>query len=89
MRPFIAAALIGATLLAPLSVDAKIHRSRQVTVEFQRQHPCPSTGKTRGACPGWIKDHIVALCKGGPDAVSNLQWQTVAEAHAKDKWECK
>ena len=52
-------------------------------------NPCPSTGKSYGACPGWIKDHIVALCKGGADAVWNLQWQTVAEAKAKDKWECK
>ena len=60
-----------------------------MTEEFQRLNPCPSTGKTYGACPGWIKDHIVALCKGGADAVWNMQWQTVAEAKAKDKWECK
>jgi hypothetical protein len=64
-------------------------RSREVTREFQREHPCPSTGKRTGACPGYIKDHVVALCKGGPDAASNLQWQTVADAKAKDKWECK
>jgi hypothetical protein len=24
---------------------------------------------------------------GGPDAVSNMQWQTVAGAKAKDRWE--
>ena len=51
--------------------------------------PCPSTGRTTGACPGYIKDHIRALDCRGPDAVSNMQWQTVAEAKAKDKWETK
>jgi hypothetical protein len=39
--------------------------------------------------PGYIKDHIRALDCGGPDAVSNMQWQTVADAKAKDKWERK
>jgi hypothetical protein len=28
--------------------------------------------------------HIVPLACGGPDAASNMQWQTVAEARAKD-----
>jgi len=66
---------------------ASEHRSREVTREFQREHPCPSTGKTIGACPGYRKDHIVPLACGGPDAVSNLQWQTAAAAEAKDRWE--
>jgi hypothetical protein len=54
-----------------------------------REHPCPSTGRTSGACPGYRKDHIKALACGGPDAVWNLQWQTVADARAKDRWERK
>jgi hypothetical protein len=70
-------------------IEAKENRSRWVTREFQKEHPCPSTGKTYGACPGWIKDHVIALCKGGPDSVSNMQWQTVYDAKMKDKWECK
>ena len=53
--------------------------------EFQREHPCPSTGQTSGACPGYSKDHIRALDCGGPGSVSNMQWQTTAEAKAKDK----
>ena len=57
--------------------------------EFQREHPCPSTGLPTGPCPGYWKDHIVPLSCGGPDAVSNLQWQTIAEARAKDGWERK
>jgi hypothetical protein len=64
-------------------------RSAEVTREFERENPCPSTGKRSGACPGYIKDHIQALCKGGADAVWNMQWQTKADAAAKDKWECK
>jgi hypothetical protein len=66
---------------------ASEHRSRSVAREFQREHPCPSTGGTTGACPGYWKDHIVPLACGGPDAVSNMQWQTVHDARAKDQWE--
>ena len=29
------------------------------------------------------------LACGGPDSASNLQWQTVAAAKAKDRWERK
>jgi hypothetical protein len=36
-----------------------------------------------------VKDHIKALDCGGADAVHNLQWQTVADAKLKDKWERK
>jgi hypothetical protein len=74
-------------LALPAVASASEHRSRAVAREFQREHPCPSTGLTTGACPGYWKDHIVPLACGGPDAVSNMQWQTVAEARAKDHWE--
>ena len=52
-------------------------------------HPCLRAAKARtsGACPGYRKDHVVPLACGGPDAVSNLQWQTIADARAKDAWE--
>jgi len=53
------------------------------------EHPCPSTGKTSGACPGYRKDHVKPLACGGPDAVSNLQWQTIRDAKAKDRWELR
>ena len=93
-KTIIAPLMAAALALMPAHAGAASHshhtqRSYRVTEEFQRLNPCPSTGKTYGACPGWIKDHIVALCKGGADAVWNMQWQTVAEAKAKDKWECK
>ena len=54
---------------------------------FQRSHPCPSTGKTSGACPGYVIDHVVPLKRGGADAPGNMQWQTTAAAQAKDKVE--
>lgn len=56
---------------------------------FVKQHPCPATHRTKGACPGYVVDHIVPLSCGGPDTPSNMQWQTTADAKAKDKWERK
>jgi hypothetical protein len=34
-----------------------------------------------------VPDHIVPLACDGPDAISNMQWQTIADAKAKDRWE--
>jgi hypothetical protein len=76
-------------VVLPTSSAAKEHRSSSVKREFQLTHPCPATGRTSGACPGYVKDHITALKCGGPDAVSNMQWQTTADAKAKNKWETK
>ena len=76
-------------LALPNHGSAGEHRSWAVKRDFQQLHPCPSTGRTTGACPGYIKDHIVPLACGGPDSVANLQWQTTAAGKAKDKWERK
>jgi hypothetical protein len=65
----------------------RIRRSRAARAEFEREHPCPTTGRTSGACPGYVVDHVKPLACGGADAPSNMQWQTVAEGKAKDKWE--
>ena len=65
----------------------KIKRSPEAKRTFQRSHPCPSTGRTSGACPGYVIDHVQPLKHGGADAPSNMQWQTVAAAKAKDKVE--
>ena len=54
---------------------------------FQRANPCPSTGRPSGACPGYVVDHINALKRGGADDPSNMRWQTVEDAKAKDRWE--
>jgi len=65
----------------------KIKRSGPAKSAFERQSPCPSTGKSSGRCPGYVVDHVTALECGGADAPSNMQWQTKADAKAKDKTE--
>ena len=67
--------------------DGRIHRSERVRRHFQRLNPCPSTGRTAGACPGYVKDHVIPLCACGSDSVANLQWQTVKDAKEKDRLE--
>lgn len=67
--------------------DGHIARSPQAKNAFKKQHPCPSTGKRYGACPGYVVDHVVALKRCGADTPANMQWQTIADAKAKDKWE--
>lgn len=76
--------LLAGALLASVAVQAA-DRSRAIRGEFQREHPCPSTGTSRGACPNWHVDHRIALCAGGADRASNLQWLTVEEHKAKTR----
>lgn len=65
----------------------RIARSSSAKRDFQKAHPCPSTGKTTGACKGYVIDHVVPLKRGGADTPSNMQWQTKQQAKAKDKVE--
>ena len=44
------------------------------------------TGHPHG-WPGHVVDHRIPLACGGADALSNMQWQTIEEAKAKDKVE--
>jgi hypothetical protein len=62
-------------------------RSTAARHAFQAQQPCPSTAGRTGACPGYVVDHVEPLACGGIDAPENMQWQSVAEAKAKDRWE--
>jgi len=59
----------------------KIKRSESAKHEFLRQ-----TGYPHGR-PGYVVDHIIPLKRGGCDCPSNMQWQTIQEAKAKDKVE--
>jgi hypothetical protein len=68
-------------------VHGRIARDSHAKEAFRRAHACPATGKTYGACPGWVVDHVQALKHGGADAPWNMQWQTRAAAKAKDRIE--
>ena len=70
-----------------MTAEARIKRSQSAKVEFKHEHPCPATGARKGPCKGYVIDHIQPLACGGADASFNLQWQTIAEGKAKDKWE--
>lgn len=74
-------------LLAVASMAEAAPRSRAAVAQFKLQQPCPATGQTRGACPGYVVDHIEPLCANGADAPSNMQWQPADEAKAKDRQE--
>jgi hypothetical protein len=67
--------------------NGKIERSESAKYDFKKNHPCPSTGSSTGACAGYVIDHVEPLKRGGADDPSNMQWQTVDDAKAKDKWE--
>lgn len=79
--------MLWALAVLALSVQPAHHRSAVVTRDFQRENPCPATSRPYGPCPGYIKDHIIPLCAGGPDAVQNMAWQSLAESKAKDRKE--
>jgi len=76
-----------ATAGAKRDAHGKLSRSAQQKSAFRKAHPCPSTGKSTGACPGYVVDHKVALKRGGADVPQNMQWQTKQAAKAKDKVE--
>lgn len=79
--------MLAALLAVPVQSFARTHRSHAELHAFQREHPCPSTGRHRGSCPGYVIDHVNPLCAGGPDRRDNMQWQTVADAKVKDRGE--
>lgn len=59
----------------------RIQRSQSAKRDFERQ-----TGFPHGR-PGYVVDHIVPLACGGADSPSNMQWQTIGDAKAKDRWD--
>jgi hypothetical protein len=61
--------------------NGKIKRNRAAAREFMKQ-----TGYPHGR-PGYVIDHIIPLKEGGCDCPENMQWQTIEESKAKDKWE--
>jgi hypothetical protein len=56
-------------------------RSRAVVLAFEK-----ATGYPNGR-PGFVADHRIPLCAGGPDAVTNMQWEEVRASYVKDTFE--
>lgn len=81
-------ALTLALVVVPVA-EAKQPRSAAAKSAFVKANPCPATGEHRVPCPGYVVDHIVALCAGGADSPANMQWQAVADAKAKDVFEVR
>jgi hypothetical protein len=59
----------------------RIARSEAAKHQFEVQ-----SGYPHGR-PGYVVDHIKPLACGGVDMPSNMQWQTVEAAKAKDRIE--
>ena len=79
------AALAAAAIALPgHSADT---RSFRAEVLFRLQNPCPTTGETRGECKGYVIDRVIPVACGGAEDPSNMQWQTLAQAREKDRWE--
>jgi hypothetical protein len=69
-----------------------IQRSAAEVRAFRAENPCPTTGHTRGPCPGWQVDHPKALCAGGEDSRKNMAWLSVEDHKWKtfvDARECR
>ena len=75
--------------LLAFNAQAKTHRNQAAKVAFVKMHACPSTGLRKLPCNGYVIDHIKPLACGGADSPENMQWQTIADGKAKDKWERK
>ena len=81
------AGLVLIPALTAFDVSATTHRDLSQLAAFQKAHPCPANGKTRGKCPGYVVDHVRPICGGGKDHPANMQWQTREAAKIKDREE--
>jgi hypothetical protein len=61
--------------------NGRIKRSVAAKDAFLRETGYPHGRK------GYVVDHVVPLACGGADTPSNMQWQTKADAKAKDRTE--
>lgn len=73
----------GSTSTVERDSHGRIKRSEAAKHQFMRQ-----TGYPNGRS-GYVIDHVIPLARGGADNPSNMQWQTVADAKAKDKVELR
>lgn len=77
-----------ACIVAPAAATAaEPTRPSNAEILFRLAHPCPATGLAQGACKGYVVDRIIPIVCGGAEDPANMQWQTLAEAKEKDRWE--
>jgi hypothetical protein len=80
-RSYISTSRYSSSIGGQRDSHGRIKRSEAGKHEFMSM-----TGYLHGR-PGYVVDHIIPLKRGGCDCPSNMQWQTIQEAKAKDKWE--
>ena len=71
------------------ATPGKVAPNAAAVKEFREKHPCPTSGHSWGACPGYVVNHIKPTCKGGLDVAANLQWQTHTDANRRDQTACQ
>jgi len=67
--------------LGARDAEGRIIRNEQTKREFMQ-----ASGYPHGR-PGYVVVPVTPLKSAGPDTAANLEWQTVATAKAKDKWQ--
>jgi hypothetical protein len=67
----------------PLYVERGRRTRSSLEDQFQREHPCPSTGKATGDCPGYVIGYLTPLDQGGEDKPDNMQWLEAAKTKTK------
>jgi hypothetical protein len=80
-------ALIPLLLVPEKAATAAEPRPGNAEILFRLANPCPATGLTQGACRGYVIDRVIPIVCGGEEEPANMQWQTLAEAKEKDRWE--
>ena len=79
--PYVSRYAASPSLGVQRDAHGRIKRSEAAKHEFMQV-----TGYAHGRA-GYVVDHVIPLKHGGCDCPSNMQWQTIQEAKAKDKWE--
>jgi len=67
--------------LGARDASGRIIRNEETKREFMRASAYPH-GR-----PGYVVAPVTPLKHGGTDTAANMEWQTLAQAKAKDKWE--
>jgi hypothetical protein len=65
-------------------LSGRISRNPMPVRAFRALKPCPATKSVKGACVGFVVEHIKPLDKGGSDTPDNMRWRTIAQA-TKDR----